>query len=167
MSGTFMCGGQSAPGDVIRILAQLRDCCLGAAEDGPDACTCWEPEHDLIQQDLRRDLAPEIRSEPCADCAYRPDSLERAGDERMSCSAPGELERIARDSIFWCHDGMRKPVQWRHRLGIIVELDVDHYDPPIREVDGVAVPFRANGLPGLQCAGWAARRRLLEREAMS
>lgn len=101
----------------------------------------------------------------CSDCAYRPDSPERNGNS-MGCNA-AQLEQLAAEGTrFWCHDGMRKPVAWRHPAGIRIattsEADGD-YQPPIVE----AVPYRADGQPGLLCAGWVARNRALtaKREA--
>jgi len=151
---TFICGGE-APDGVLRVLAQLRECCSAAFEDGPQFCTCWEPAYELEQTEPRTDEPITIRRSMCDDCAYRPDSQEAQGDPRYKGRpAPG-------DGPFWCHTGMRKPIRWRHRsLGITVEADGDFYKPPkqVLELAGerLAVPFRATGQPGLICAGWAA-----------
>ncbi len=156
-----LCGaGPVAPGGALRVLVELATCCYGAAEGGPLDCTCWEPEYDLDQQPPAIP-APAVvtRAKMCDSCAYRPDSPERSGDDRYLGAEDGELERIARTDVFWCHEGMRKPVRWRHRLGITVEASTDAYEPPMRVVDDGTVPFKADGSPGDRCAGWAAHRR--------
>lgn len=159
--GSFLCAGNSAPSPVIRILAELATCCLGAAEEGPHACTCWEPVYDLEQQPVQEDLAAVAgtREKACDNCAYRAGSPEREGDDRYQGSEDGDLERFARDGVFWCHQGMRKPVLWRHRLGIEVAADSDAYEPPMVRCGPELVPFKADGTPGERCAGWAALRR--------
>lgn len=135
------------PAEVLRQLAQLAHCCLGAAENGPGSCSCWEPEYDLEQSaELRTDLEPVNATVMCGDCAYRPDSPERTGDPRYS-QPPGTAHP------FWCHAGMRKPLRWRHPAGITVEATTDGYEPPIRD----GIPYRADGTPGARCAGWTAR----------
>nr|MDT0660822.1 hypothetical protein [Micromonospora sp. DSM 115978] len=75
------------------------------------------------------------------------------------------LERRAVDlavptTPFWCHQGMRRPFRWEHPDGRTVDGSPDDYQPPTL----AGVPFRADGSPGLLCAGWAARtsRRLLD-----
>lgn len=163
----FVCGS-GTPAPVIRVLAQLRECCVGAAEDGPDACTCWVAEYDLDQQPLVTETEPATRTEMCADCAYRPESPERQGDDRYQASNTGELERVARTAVFWCHQGIRKPVRWRHTtLGVVVEADTDAYEPPMgRGGDEDApylVPYKADGTPADRCAGWAARHAVYAR----
>jgi hypothetical protein len=164
---TFVCGGPSAPSEALRVLSRLTSCCEGAAYDGPTACTCWEAEYDAEQVPPDEAAEPVTRAEMCADCAFRPDSPERSGDDRYEHS-DGDLAGL---DHFWCHQGMRKPARWRHPLGITVEADVDAYNPPrrVREVDGerVAVPYKANGSPGDRCGGFDAwkRLRLAERES--
>lgn len=157
---SFVCGGSATPDDALRVLAGLVSCCYGAAEDGPTACTCWEPEFELDQEPIDTTLVPATRSAMCADCAYRPDSPERSGDDRYMCASEDGLPDVPVASTFWCHQGMRKPLRWRHPLGIVVECTGDFYKPPIAEIDGQAVPFKADGTPGDRCAGWAAHRRL-------
>lgn len=144
------------------------ECCDSARDKGPAECTCWTPVYDKPQTDpapetvvglILGDITPDVRERMCGDCAYRPNSPERNGDS-MGCNA-AELEQLAADGTrFWCHDGMRKPVAWRHPKGMRIaatsEADGD-YQPPI--IDGV--PYRADGRPGLLCAGWNARNRAL------
>lgn len=127
-------------------------------------CTCWESVYDLEQQPVNEELAPGQRTEMCADCAYRPDSPERSGDDRHTCSDEGELDDIARgDNPFWCHQGIRKPVAYRHAsLGITMPSDTDAYDPPMRTLDGRGIPIKADGTAADRCAGWLARKQQLE-----
>lgn len=140
-------------------------CCIGADVYGPERCTCWTPVYDLDQTDpdalavrlLAGGVTPTVRPAMCADCAYRPTSPEKRGDPEHAGDAEF-LESIAASGTpFWCHDGMRRPTAWRHPSGAQIPGHDAAYAPPI--VTGV--PYRANGQPGYQCAGWDARRRAL------
>lgn len=159
----FVCSGSATPPAVVRVLAALTECCFGALEDGATGCTCWDPVYDLEQQQPLDNPSPGQRTEMCADCAYRPDSPERTGDDRHACSDDGELDDIARgDNPFWCHQGLRKPVAFKHEtLGIVVPADADAYEPLFRMVNGKRVPIKADGTAGDRCAGWLARRHQL------
>jgi hypothetical protein len=146
---TFVCGREAAPPEALRVLVELRECCLDAIEGGPADCTCWEPVYEVDQAKPNLTLAPTTRTAMCADCAYRPDSPERQGDDRYQ-------DHLGDDAApFWCHQGMRKPVAYRHPAGITVEAEADHYAPPIHQ----GVPRKADGTPGDRCAGWAAHHR--------
>lgn len=125
---------------------RYRWCCYAAAEDGPAACTCWEPIYDAEQAEPRTDVVPETRSQMCGDCAYRPDSPERAGDPYFGLALTN----------FWCHRGIRRP-RWRHPDGRVRPGDPADYQPPV--IDGV--PYRADGLPAARCGGWAGRSDLM------
>lgn len=151
---SFLCGDGSAPADALRTLTLLRGCCYGAAEYGPDRCTCWEPIYDQEQEPADRAASPGTRSTMCDDCAYRPTSPEAQGDPNYSeRPEPGA-------GTFWCHQGMRRPVAWRHPAGITVEATGHFYEPPVlRGPDGEGVPYKADGSPGDRCAGWAAHAR--------
>lgn len=140
-------------------------CCIGAAVYGPHRCTCWEPVFDLEQapvdktavQWLGAGVTPVTRTRMCGDCAYRPNSPEKSGDETYA-GDPDFLEGIAvNGERFWCHQGLRKPIAWRHPSGVEIPAHPGGYDPP--KVNGV--PYRADGSPGELCAGWDARRRAL------
>lgn len=131
-------------------------CCYGAAHLGAGGCTCWTPVYDLDQSDPVP-AAPQVRDQMCGDCAYRPGSPEKQGDPGHA-GDPESLETLAYgDTPFWCHDGMRRPVVLRHPSGAEVPGHSAAYAPPVVE----KVPYRADGQPGLMCAGWAARRRAL------
>lgn len=153
----YACGTGGAPADVLRTLVGLSACCQGATQS-PTDCICWVPEYDLDQQPpIPGDhLVTEARSTACEDCAYRPNSPERQGDEAYVA----DFDSFDA-GVFYCHQGMRKPLRWRHQgLGIVVEATGDYYAPPMRiGADGNSVPFKADGTPGDRCAGWAAQRR--------
>lgn len=129
-------------------------CCDGSAYRGAGGCLCWEPEYDLEQAAvLDLDAVTTGRSQMCHDCAYRPGSPERLGDP-AAMGTQETLEALVADAEpFWCHENMRRPVRWRHPSGATVPGSAMDYRPPI--VDGR--PYRADGSPGLLCAGWTAR----------
>jgi hypothetical protein len=146
-----MCGG-------LLYAVELPDagqgaCCEGSAYNGPHRCTCWKPIYDLKQRKPKPGTA-QVRERACVDCAYRPDSPERAGADGYACN-DGELEDIVQTGeVFYCHQGIRKPIKLRHPCGVVIDGHPASYDPPI--VD--RVPYRADGTPANICAGWAARR---------
>jgi hypothetical protein len=119
-------------------------CCLGALDEGPTGCTCWEPIYDL-EQSVHAPTAPETQPKMCHDCAFRANSPERRDGDCLP--GPG-------GAPFWCHQGMRRVIKWRHPLGMELPAGVGDYRPPIID----KVPYRADGRPGLKCAGWAAQR---------
>lgn len=124
-------------------------CCYGSIM-GPDRCTCWEPVYDIEQSDPNLFDAPEPRAEPCADCAFRSDSPESRGDERY------QSYEFTPTQPFYCHQGMRRIVAYRHPSGAKVAAAVqDRWSPPER--DGIV--YKANGMAGDICAGWWSRAR--------
>jgi hypothetical protein len=130
---------------------ELRWCCYGATSR-LDSCTCWEPIWNREQQPPQlpvqlTDLQP--RDWLCGDCAFRKDSPERSSEYEEETL----LGLAERGQPFWCHDGMRRPLEWRHPHGLTIAGDPADWQPPIVH----AIPFRADGTPGLLCAGWAAR----------
>lgn len=131
----------------------LGACCIGSAVMGPQYCTCWEQVFDVDQAEVRPGEAV-ARKSMCGDCAYRPGSPERGGDERYNGDQEFLDDIVLRGDAFWCHQGMRKVVRLRHPSGAEVVIETDHYEPP---KDG-AVPYKADGSPGDICGGWAARR---------
>jgi hypothetical protein len=124
-------------------------------------CTCWVPEYDLEQTEPTA-AEPATRLVMCSKCAYKPTSPERSGDPSYELS---DSELPAGDVPFWCHEGMRKPLRWRHPLGIVIEATGDYYDPPMILDGAQPVPYKADGTPGDRCAGWAALRRRLSGES--
>lgn len=168
VSVDFLCAAGTAPAGALRVLIGLADCCIGAFEDGPAGCTCWEPVFAVEQSEPATSMPVLTRSTMCDDCAYKPGSPERSGDDRYQCATEdGSPPSVPAGAVFFCHQGMRKPIEWRHtKLGITVTADSDAYDPPIigRRVEGfrpVLVPYKADGTPGERCAGWAAHSREL------
>jgi hypothetical protein len=166
--------GVQVPAEVIDVLARLdhttshaarawadqhRDeadwpvgCCIGNDMYGPERCTCWTPVFELEQQlprppERAEDLT--VRTRMCDDCAFRKGSQERAADFLEE-----ELFGLAEArKPFYCHDGMRRPAYWLHPDGRRIEGSTADWQPPI--VAGI--PYRADGRPGMLCAGWAAR----------
>jgi hypothetical protein len=121
-------------------------------------CTCWEPIYDLEQAPLADGGVPpeEIptRTKCCADCAYRIGSPERADEHEED-----DLLSKAWDlrSEFWCHQGVRRVVAFRHPDGRELPAGDGDYRPPVGP-EGRPVVWRADGTVGERCAGWAALR---------
>jgi hypothetical protein len=140
-------------------------CCENVANGDHILCTCWEPIYNLDQQPvdeqarklLAAGIEPVTRKAMCGDCAYRPGSPEKSGDESYRGDAEF-LERIAaHGERFWCHTGMRVPVKWVHPSGAELPGHRGAYRPPIHD----AIPYQADGSPAELCAGWDARNRAL------
>jgi hypothetical protein len=144
-----VCGMGQVPPD----LPDAGPCCIGWAVYGPHRCTCWEPVYDLEQQPLQPGRMG-LPSAMCADCAYRPGSPERRGEDGYNGSAEDLDDMVISGEPFACHQGIRKPVKWVHPSGAEVAGHPAGYDPPI--VSGT--PYKADGRPADLCAGWAARR---------
>lgn len=130
-----------------------RDCCMGSAVYGPTRCTCWEIEYDQPQQPLS-EAETVTRSEMCADCAFRPDSPERTGDERYNHS--DDISVLTEPGrTFVCHQGMRRAIALIHPDDS-TRISLEHlgsYKPTLKE--GLA--YKADGTPADRCTGWAAR----------
>jgi hypothetical protein len=132
-------------------------CCDGAAFMGPQRCTCWEPVYDLDQVDpdptavklLAAGVQPVTRPAPCHDCAYRPGSPERRGEDGYAGDQELLDRIVATGERFWCHQGMRKVVAYRHPSGVTVPVEVDGYGPP---------PHRRRPLPRRRHSGRGLRR---------
>lgn len=134
-------------------------CCYGSVVYGPDRCTCWEPIYDTEQADADLSTEPTTRAKRCHDCAFRPDSPERATEDGRE-----ELEDIVGnlDRTFWCHQGMRKVIGYRHPDGREkpADPDYDSYEPLKHD----AIAYNADGSAGARCAGWASARANLLKE---
>lgn len=130
-------------------------CCIGAAVHGPQRCTCWVPVYDLDQQPVRPGLPlPRVPLRMCGDCAYRPHSPERQGAEDYAGDEDLLEELVASGTPFYCHEGIRHPIAWRHPSGVEVPGHPGSYDPPIL----AGVPYKADGTPANVCTGWLLRR---------
>lgn len=131
---------------------EARGCCIGSAVYGAGRCTCWTPVFELEQADPQPPECPDdLTAQPrmCGDCAFRKGSPERA----VTYSEEMLFALAASKTPFWCHQEMRRPARWVHpQLGSVPGSD-DDWQPPT--VDGI--PYRADGRPGLLCAGWIAR----------
>lgn len=133
-------------------------CCAGSAINGPTRCTCWTPQwapQHQVQAAAQLDAPTRVCEQMCADCAYRPGSPERGGDPAAAANAD-DLDRIVAvdGQVFFCHQGMRKPVTWHHPSGMSIPGKPMDYQP-------VKVGLRwyqSDGQPAMICAGWAARR---------
>lgn len=145
---------------------EIEPCCYGYVDDGWRGCDCWvpvfsaerqtPPDAEVVQL-LGAGIEPNSRDQMCPDCAYRPESPEKLGDQRYRGDADF-LEEIARNGErFWCHQGMLIVKAWRHPSGVEIPGAPGAYVPPI--VGGV--PYQTDGRPGEVCAGWNARRRAL------
>ena len=128
-------------------------CCIGAAVYGKDRCTCWTAVYDLEQRSLQPGPMG-MRVSMCADCAYRPNSPEKRGEEGYEGDTEFLDGLILTGEFFACHQGIRLPVKWVHPSGAEVPGHPAGYNPPLRD----GVPYKADGTPADLCAGWAARR---------
>lgn len=150
---TTICGGGSLAFRTVEDRAdEYGDCCLGAAMRGVDECTCWRPIYDVVQLPLADPNAPVVtRPKSCIDCAYHRESPERRRGEDVD-----ELPN------FWCHQGMRRILAWRHPDGRErpEPQELGAYDPGYGVVQGERVPLRADGTPADRCGGWAQVQRL-------
>lgn len=125
-------------------------CCYGAALSGLDRCTCWEPVYD-IEQAAPHEGRFEVRADQCVDCAYLPGSPEQQSPDDAEL-----LEELAlRGDRFWCHQGMRRVVLWRHPSGAMIPGHPGDYAPHC--ASGVA--YRVDGQPADLCRGWDRARR--------
>lgn len=139
-------------------------CCAGAAMKGVAYCTCWEPVFDLEQAELDLTSQPTQRAKCCHDCAYRPDSPERQEGSGREKDVIGLAHTEGAE--FWCHQGVRRPVVYRHPDGREIPGDPDDYRPPeTKNADGVACIWKADGTAGERCAGWDAYRKAAATEA--
>lgn len=122
-------------------------CCYGSAEDGLRGCICWEPIYDS-EQASKQEGPMELAAKCCHDCAYRQGSPERERGESE------HLERVAANErqVFLCHQGVRRLVAWRHPIIGDLPAGPGDYRPP----NGDGRIWRADGTPGVLCAGWGA-----------
>lgn len=166
---TAMFSAADPDGGVVAYLAQLGDdeppveaygCCIGSAVRGPQGCTCWEPVYEVEQATPRPPAHPDdigVAPAMCGDCAFRHGSPEK----RDPYLAETLQDLTVTGTPFWCHQGMRRPDRWEHPLLGVVPGSPDDWQPPTVG----AVPYRADGSPGLLCAGWAhAGRRAQARD---
>jgi hypothetical protein len=129
-------------------------CCIGAAMFGRSRCTCWEPVYDVEQQPLGPVPADvTTRAKCCNDCAYRHGSPERADSYEEEA-----LLALTADKEFWCHQGVRRVIAFRHPDGRELPAGTGDYRPPVGPEERPII-WKADGTPGERCAGWAALTR--------
>jgi hypothetical protein len=142
-------------------------CCIGAAVYGSQRCTCWEPIYDQEQAEPRPDLIGTVQRSMCPDCAFRAGSPERTGQPGYQCNSQEEIDDlVVAGTPFFCHQGVRRIIRWRHPSGMVIDAHPGAYAPiqqPLPAVKGDPsttrmVGFKANGEPMSLCAGWTARR---------
>jgi hypothetical protein len=152
---TIHISGHTAPPGV-KETDPHRGCCYGDGLYDPTHCTCWEPIYDLEQADVIPG-EPVTRSKCCHDCAYRRGSPEDEAGETEDLHDLAARE----NQVFFCHQGMRRAIAYRHPDGTVLPADEGDYRPPI--VLGVA--YRADGTPADRCGGWGALRTTRREEA--
>ncbi len=115
--------------------------------------------YDLEQQPLADGgkVPDEIptRSKCCGDCAYRNGSPERTEDGEQEVDVLALALRPPAE--FWCHQGVRRAIAYRHPDGRETPAGVGDYQPPQGPPDRPVV-WKADGTIGERCAGWAAHR---------
>lgn len=121
-------------------------CCWSAVNTGGEDCDCWTPIIEPAAQAPCVEGPPATRAAPCTDCAYRGLSRERVD---------GTLDHVGARPFF-CHDGMPLVVRFEHPSGVIASPWPRLQDYRPRQRAGIV--WRADGQPGLLCAGRAASR---------
>jgi hypothetical protein len=133
-------------------------CCYGSAHNGPGGCTCWVPIYDSEQSPLQ-DGPVAKRNTMCEDCAYRKNSPERSGLEGYSGDEDMLMEIVYTGEPFYCHQGMRRVIAYRHPCGFEIPAPASDYAPPL----GYQVPLKADGTLADICGGWCAQRSKFEK----
>ena len=136
---------------------------MGETMRGPTGCTCWEPIYDLEQQPLENGGEPPAelptRDKCCHDCAYRNGSPEREAGETDTL-----MERATSAGLaFWCHQGVRRAIAYRHPDGTEVPAGEGDYQPPVGPPERECI-WKADGSICERCAGWRAHARAADRE---
>jgi hypothetical protein len=129
-------------------------CCYGSAHDGPDGCTCWVPVHDSVQAPIDDTMEPEQRTKCCGKCAYRNGSPEREAGRHDEL-----IDHVYSGDRFYCHDGMRQVIEYRHPDGRTAPADAPGGEFVPHVENGVA--YKADGSPADICAGWGAHRKAI------
>jgi hypothetical protein len=134
-------------------------CCAGAADVGRIGCTCWEPVYDPpAQAPIRREQDATVMPRMCADCAYKPGSLERRDDPNVVASAQLLDDIVITGTPFWCHNGLPRITHYVHpATGVEYHPDVDLTSAYKPVIDENHRPYKADGSPADYCAGWSAR----------
>jgi hypothetical protein len=133
-------------------------CCMGYAAMGPGNCTCWEPVYDLEQQAFGGDPLPGLAAKACSDCAYRKGSPERIGTPGYFGDKDSLEEWVETGQTFWCHQGMRRIIKWRHPSGMEIPAHPASYRPGIVGEGNDRKPLKADGTVADICGGYCAKR---------
>lgn len=133
-------------------------CCFGAANAGPSGCTCWRLVPDQEQCKPQRGAAIPLRATMCDDCAYRPDSPEMRGEDRLRSRRRELLDAPAAGKVFYCHKGFATASTAVHET-TGEERPTGRYIPPTEKIEEMLVCYDADGTPSSVCAGWLHRRR--------
>lgn len=155
MSAVEYCGGPYQ-GDLPD--AGEGACCVGSAMGGPNDCTCWEEVYDLDQAPVDADSPAGVQPRLCVDCAYRPDSPDRRGEEHVTGDQELLETLVETATPFWCHQGIRRVVALRHvRTGTLFAPEDGSFAAAYRPPQRAGRPYKADGSCGDLCAGWTAR----------
>src|SRR5579871_4574369 len=133
-------------------------CCMGYAAGGPGHCTCWEPIYDQEQQPFNPEAVVTSRDSMCHDCAYRKGSPERTGEDGYAGDEDMLEHAVYSGTPFWCHQGVRKIVAYRHPTGAEIPAHAAAYGWLIKTINGRATPLKADGTPADICGGWCKKR---------
>lgn len=155
---TYLCGGNALP-DLNWPDAGQGMCCARAWDTDGHGCTCWEPIYDTPTRATPDPTTPPAtRPTMCPDCAYRPNSPERRGEEHVSGDTYELDQAVTTGRVFSCHQGIPRVTAYRHPTGAVftppADITAAAYEPRIRD----GIPYKADGTPADVCAGWAARR---------
>lgn len=132
-------------------------CCDGYAMTGDyRRCTCWEPVFDAPQADLDHDTPTGANTAMCHDCAYRPGSPEHDDLDKIGMLL---YDLPAGKGNFFCHQGIRRAVAYRHPDGRQIPAEDGDYQPPICEDNHqVQRAYKADGSPADLCFGFLSAR---------
>jgi hypothetical protein len=95
----------------------------------------------------------------CHDCAYRKDSPERNGEEGFQGDEEELFHIVATGKKFYCHQGVRKIVKYRHPSGMEIDAHPADYNWRLVTKDGETFPIKADGSAADICGGWCKNRR--------
>ena len=139
-------------------------CCMGYAANGHRSCTCWEPIYNGEQLPYDGASLPSEGSKCCYDCAYRKGSPERQGEKGYKGDEEYLNDLPQSSDTFFCHQGARKILKWRHENGTEIEAHPASYRPEIVTIDGESFPLRLDGSAQNVCAGFCAKRKAFFRD---
>lgn len=133
---------------VAESLREFGTCCMGEA--GMGRCTCWEPVYSEPQAPPADPFPPpSVRSACCGTCGVVDGLTEELGIETAAL--------VGRP--FFCHQGFRRILEYRHPDGRTRPARGEHDYPESQghyiDAGGYRIPIRADGQPAQLCAAWA------------